>query len=106
MDGVINWLFVTREGVFALIGIGIVVFFFVAFILEKRTKKLYYNHEKVEGEGIFDKTAEGSSVDGDDIPAANTAANSGAQSGEDSLGGIISDLRKELDEWDPNADEE
>ncbi len=41
-----NWLFNTRQGVIALIVGGIVLFLIIAFILERRTRALYKNHEK------------------------------------------------------------
>lgn len=50
MGDFFNWLFATRTGVMALIGGGIVLFLIIAFVLERRGRKLYYNHERVEGE--------------------------------------------------------
>ena len=41
MEAIFGFLFGTREGVAALFGGGVVVFGVVAFILEKRTHKLY-----------------------------------------------------------------
>lgn len=41
MDAIFSFLFGTREGVAALFIGGIVIFGLVAFILEKRTHKLY-----------------------------------------------------------------
>lgn len=46
----ITWLFNDRMGVLALIGVGLLVALLVAFVLERRMRKQYYNHEKVEGE--------------------------------------------------------
>ncbi len=41
-----NWLFSTREGVFALIAGGILICLVIAFVLERRGRKTYYNHAK------------------------------------------------------------
>lgn len=54
-----TWLFSTREGVLTLLGAGLVICLVVAFVLERRTAKMYFNHEKQPGEedsfldGIF-----------------------------------------------------
>ena len=44
----INWLFNTRPGVLALVLGGIVLFMIIAFVLERKTRKIYKNHEKTE----------------------------------------------------------
>ena len=41
-----EWLFGTRTGVLVLLGIGLVVFLIIAFVLERRMRKQYFNHEK------------------------------------------------------------
>ena len=46
LGGFFDWLFGTRTGVLCLIGRGIVLFLIIALILERRTKKMYFNHEK------------------------------------------------------------
>ena len=46
----LSWLFNTRTGVMALIGGGIVLFLVIALVLERRGRKIYYNHEREEGE--------------------------------------------------------
>ena len=43
-----TWLFNDRMGVVVLIVGGIVLFLIIAFILERRTRKQYFNHEKSE----------------------------------------------------------
>lgn len=49
------WLFGTRPGVLALVGGGIVLFFIISLVLERRTHRLYKNHEKSEGDwDLFD----------------------------------------------------
>ncbi len=50
MGDFLNWLFATRTGVMALILGGIVLFLIIAFVLERRGRKIYYNHEPEEGE--------------------------------------------------------
>ena len=54
-----TWLFNDRMGVIALILGGIVLFLIIAFILERRTRKQYYNHEKSEDDwSLFDEDDE------------------------------------------------
>lgn len=43
---IVNWLFNDRTGVLVLIGGGIVLFMIIALVLEIKTKKVYFNHEK------------------------------------------------------------
>ena len=50
MGDFLNWLFATRTGVMALILGGIVLFLIIALVLERRGRKIYYNHELEEGE--------------------------------------------------------
>ena len=50
MGDFLNWLFATRTGVMALILGGIVLFLIIAFVLERRDRKIFYNHELEEGE--------------------------------------------------------
>ena len=40
------WLFNDRTGVICLVLGGIVLFIIIAFILERKTKQMYFNHEK------------------------------------------------------------
>lgn len=42
----VNWLFNTRQGVIALVLGGIPLFLIIAFVLERRTRAIYKNHEK------------------------------------------------------------
>jgi hypothetical protein len=63
-----GWLFGTRQGVLALIVGGIVLFLIIAFVLERRTRKTYYNHEKGPDDwSLFDDDSESgwSEFDGD-----------------------------------------
>lgn len=49
------WLFGTRPGVIALMVGGILLFAFIAWRMEARTRKQFYNHEKTEGDwDLFD----------------------------------------------------
>lgn len=55
----LTWLFSDKIGVLCLIGIGIVVAFITAFVLESLTKRRYYNHEKSENDWtLFDDDEE------------------------------------------------
>ncbi len=59
MGSFFGWLFGTRQGVFALIVGGIVLFLIIAFVLERRTRKTYYNHEKGPDDwNLFDDDSE------------------------------------------------
>ena len=50
-----SWLFGTRSGVLALIGGGIVLFLIIAFVLERKTRKLFPEHERSEDDfTLFD----------------------------------------------------
>ena len=46
ITGFFDWLFNTRQGVLALIVGGIVIVMIIAFILERGTRKQYFNHKK------------------------------------------------------------
>ena len=47
------WLFNDRTGVICLVLGGIVLFIIIAFILEKKTKQIYFNHEKTDDDWDF-----------------------------------------------------
>ncbi len=50
-----DWLFGTRPGVLTLVGGGIVLFFIISLVLERRTHRLYKNHERSENDwDLFD----------------------------------------------------
>jgi hypothetical protein len=63
----LDWLFNTRGGVAALFGVGILICLVIAFVLERKTKKMYFNHEKQEGEedSIFESLFGGDDEDAD-----------------------------------------
>ncbi|HJA30001.1 DUF6724 family protein [Thermophilibacter provencensis] len=45
-----TWLFNDRMGVICLIVGGIVLCLLIALLMERKTKKRYFNHEKSEGD--------------------------------------------------------
>lgn len=50
-----TWLFNDRTGVICLIGGGIVICLVIALLMERTTKKRYFNREKSEGDwDLFD----------------------------------------------------
>ena len=54
-----RWLFSDRVGVLVLLGSGVVLFLLIAFLLEKRMRKQFYNHQKSEGDwDLFDSDEE------------------------------------------------
>lgn len=57
---VFTWLFTDQTGVLCLVGGGILLFLLISLVLERRTKKRYYNHEKSEGDwDLFDDAENG-----------------------------------------------
>lgn len=50
IDGFFAWLFGERTGVLALMVGGVLLFLVLAWLLEKRTRAKFYNHEKSEGD--------------------------------------------------------
>lgn len=58
ITNLIMWLFKTRQGVLALLVGGVLLFLVIAFVLERRGKKMYYDHEQADDEdgwGLFGK---------------------------------------------------
>ena len=58
ITNLIMWLFKTRQGVLALLVGGALLFLVIAFVLERRGKKMYYDHEQSDDEdgwGLFGK---------------------------------------------------
>ena len=45
ISDILYWMFNTRDGVLALIVVLPLVFILVAITTEKKTKRMYYNHE-------------------------------------------------------------
>ena len=61
-----TWLFSSRQGVIALIVGGIILFLVIAFVLERRTRAMYKNHEKSPDDwDLFDDESGWSDFDGD-----------------------------------------
>ncbi|NTU89863.1 MAG: hypothetical protein HGA54_08210 [Actinobacteria bacterium] len=105
MGEFINWLFSTVNGMIALIGIGILIFLIIAFLLERRTQKMYRDRgEKVQTEnddddGVFAGLFNfGSSDDDDD--------DDDSKDDDGGIGGLFASLRSSLDDWDPDEDED
>lgn len=50
-----TWLFNDRTGVICLVIGGIIICLIVSFVLERKTRKMYFNHEKSEDDwDLFD----------------------------------------------------
>ena len=47
------WLFNDQTGVICLVLGGIVLFIIIAFVLERKTKQMYFNHEKSDDDWDF-----------------------------------------------------
>ena len=45
-----TWLFNDRTGVVCLVGGGIVLCLLIALLMERKTKRVYFNHDKSEGD--------------------------------------------------------
>lgn len=45
-----TWLFSDRTGVVCLVGGGIVLCLLIALLMERKTKRMYFNHDKSEGD--------------------------------------------------------
>lgn len=53
--GFMSWLFGTRPGVICLVVGGIIFFLIISMVLERKTRKEFYNHEKTEDDwDLFD----------------------------------------------------
>ena len=54
-----TWLFSDTTGVLCLIAGGIVICLIIAILMERKTKRRYFNHEKSEGDwDLFDDADE------------------------------------------------
>ena len=45
---IFTWLFTDRTGVIVLIVLGILICLAIAFMMERKTKTMYFNHEKTD----------------------------------------------------------
>lgn len=43
---ILNWLFTTPKGIGVLVFVGMIIFTLVAAISERKTHRLYFNHEE------------------------------------------------------------
>ena len=54
-----TWLFTDKVGVLCLVAGGIVLCLIIAILMERKTKRRYFNHEKSEGDwDLFDDADE------------------------------------------------
>lgn len=49
----ISWLFGDKTGVLFLVLGGILLFLIISFVLERKTKKMYFNHKKTDEDWDF-----------------------------------------------------
>lgn len=113
-----NWLFNTRNGMFALILICLAIASLFTVFFELRTRKRFYNHEARKKGSRAKKAARDARRAKDKVSTTmkerNVAENGllgGAVFGDDDdddgeFDGLFSDLRKDLEDWDPDDDEE
>ena len=60
INSFIGWLFGDKTGVLFLVLGGILLFLVISFVLERKTKKMYFNHKKTEDDwGLFGEDEEG-----------------------------------------------
>ena len=60
INSFIGWLFGDKTGVLFLVLGGILLFLVISFVLERKTKKMYFNHKKTEdGWDLFGEDEEG-----------------------------------------------
>ena len=48
INSFVGWLFGDKTGVLFLVLGGILLFLVISFVLERKTKKMYFNHKKTE----------------------------------------------------------
>ena len=60
INSFIGWLFGDKTGVLFLVLGGILLFLVISFVLERKTKKMYFNHKKTEDDwALFGEDEEG-----------------------------------------------
>ena len=60
INSFIGWLFGDKTGVLFLVLGGILLFLVISFVLERKTKKMYFNHKKTEDDcDLFGDDQEG-----------------------------------------------
>ena len=59
INSFIGWLFGDKTGVLFLVLGGIVLFLIISFVLERKTRKLYFNHKKTGSDwDLFNEDSE------------------------------------------------
>ena len=60
INSFVGWLFGDKTGVLFLVLGGILHFLVISFVLERKTKKMYFNHKKTEDDwDLFGEDQEG-----------------------------------------------
>jgi len=60
INSFVGWLFGDKTGVLFLVLGGILLFLVISFVLERKTKKMYFNHKKTEDDwDLFGEDQEG-----------------------------------------------
>ena len=60
INSFVGWLFGDKTGVLFLVLGGILLFLVISFVLERKTKKMYFNHKKTEDDwDLFGEDEEG-----------------------------------------------
>ena len=60
INSFVGWLFGDKTGVLFLVLGGILLFLVISFVLERKTKKMYFNHKKTEDDwDLFGDDQEG-----------------------------------------------
>jgi len=60
INSFVGWLFGDKTGVLFLVLGGILLFLVISFVLERKTKKIYFNHKKTEDDwDLFGEDQEG-----------------------------------------------
>lgn len=71
MDSFMDWLFGTETGVIVLLAAGLVICMVIALVMERKTRRLYYNHAKSEDDwSLFDDDDTSGWDDVDESPEA------------------------------------
>ena len=59
INSFVGWLFGDKTGVLFLVLGGILLFLVISFVLERKTKKMYFNHKKLKTLGSLGDDQEG-----------------------------------------------
>ena len=107
----VDWLngtwYVNQTQMFIILGFCLLFFIALAFFLEWRTRRRFYNHEKSKGRKNKGKIEEdgilGGMINFDDD---DDEADEGEVDGEGGFSEIFKSMRQDLDDYDPDADDE